>query len=73
MFLKYKKILISKKFIEFINTMINYLKTYIIIIIIGEFKKFTPFFWVKFTPFLRVSDYNMQIKFECVCPHPSDV
>jgi len=39
MFLKYKKILISKKFIEFINTMINYLKTYIIIIIIiiGEF------------------------------------
>jgi hypothetical protein len=33
--------------------------------------KFTPFL-VKFTPFLRVSDY-MQIKFECVCPHPPDV
>jgi len=28
--------------------------------------KFTAFL-VKFTPFLRVSDY-MQIKFECVCP-----
>jgi hypothetical protein len=28
--------------------------------------KFSPFFLVKFTPFLRASDY-MQIKFECVC------
>jgi hypothetical protein len=27
------------------------------------------FFWLKFTPFLRVSDY-MQIKFECVYPTP---
>jgi hypothetical protein len=30
--------------------------------------KFTPFL-VKFTPFLRASDY-MQIKFECVCLTP---
>jgi hypothetical protein len=30
--------------------------------------KFTPFL-VKFTPFLRASNY-MQIKFECVCPTP---
>jgi len=33
--------------------------------------KFTPFL-VKFTPFLRTSDY-MRIKFECVYPIPPDV
>jgi hypothetical protein len=33
-----------------------------------EIFEFTPFL-VKFTPFLHASDY-MQIKFECVCPHP---